>query len=391
MKEFIREELKRLEEAGLMRRLNTVEGPQGPRVKIKGRELMLLCSNDYLGLANHPAVKAAAALALERFGLGAGASRLVSGSMEPHRELEERIKEFKGTEAALLFNSGYNANLAVITTLAGRDTEIFSDRLNHASIVDGCVLSRARVRRYPNTDMDSLERLLKGSKAARKLVITEGVFSMDGNIAPIKEILGLVDQYGAILILDDAHATGVLGKRGRGTLEHFDIDRPDVVQMGTLGKALGSFGAYIAGSKALVELLISRARPFIYTTALPPAVVAAAKKAIDLAEESCELRDRLRQGSAYLRDGLKEAGIDTFKSSTQIIPVLVGGPAATMETSSKLFEKGLFIQGIRPPTVPPGTGRLRLTVTAGHTKEDLIEAALAIKAVFSEMGLIAHA
>jgi 8-amino-7-oxononanoate synthase len=391
MDKFIREELKKLEEAGLKRGLRTIEGPQGPRVTIDGRELLLLCSNDYLGLANHPEVKAAAMEAIQRYGFGAGASRLVSGSMAPHRELEERLSAFKSAEAALLFNSGYNANLALVTTLAGRETEIFSDRLNHASIVDACVLSRARVRRYANADADSLERLLKRSHAERKLVITEGVFSMDGNVAPLKDILSLADRYGATLILDDAHATGVLGPGGRGTLEHFGLDRPDVIHMGTLGKALGAFGAFVAGPRPLIELLISKARPFIYTTALPPAVAAAAVKAIEIVERSAGLRERLWENAAHLREGLNAAGLDTFTSSTQIIPILTGGPATTMEASRKLFERGLFIQGIRPPTVPQGTGRLRVTVTAAHTTEEITGALTMIREVFAEMGQTVHA
>jgi glycine C-acetyltransferase len=389
MDRIIEKELACLEEKGLKRGFRTIEGPQGPRVTIDGRELLLLCSNDYLGLANHPEVKAAAMEAIERYGFGAGASRLVSGSMAPHRELEERISAFKGTESALLFNSGYSANLALITTLAGRETEIFSDRLNHASIVDACVLSRARVRRYRNAD--SLERLLKKSKSERKLVVTEGVFSMDGNVAPLKDILSLADRYGATLILDDAHATGVLGSGGKGTLEHFDLDRPDVIQIATLGKALGAFGAFVAGQRSLIELLISKARPFIYTTALPPAVAVATVKAIDIAEGSTELRERLWENSAHLRDGLNAAGLDTFNSSTQIIPILVGDPAATMEASQRLFERGLFIQGIRPPTVPQGTGRLRVTVTAAHTTEEIQGALSSIKGVFAEMGQTVHA
>lgn len=382
MNTYINDELNKLSSSGLKRSLTKVCGPQGPRVVIDGKEVILLCSNDYLGLANDPAVKQAAVKAIERWGAGAGASRLVSGTMEPHLLLEERIRAFKKAETALLFNSGYNANLSLITALAGRTTEIFSDRLNHASIVDACVLSRARVKRYSGGDFDSLERLLKKSAAARKIIITEGVFSMDGSIPPLKEITGLLDRYNATLILDDAHATGVLGKNGRGTLEYLNLSHPSIIEMGTLGKALGSFGAFVAGSKALVDLLISKARPFIYTTALPPSVCASASSAFDLIEERPLLRQRLRENVSFFKDGLKSAGVDYMGSPSQIIPVVTGSAGSAVEISRRLLEKGVFIQGIRPPTVPENTARLRITITASHSREDLCYALDAIKKVF---------
>lgn len=381
MRSYLKEELERLEKSGLKRGLRLVEGPQGPVVKLDGKEVILLCSNDYLGLSNHPLVKEAAIKAIEKFGFGAGASRLVSGNMEPHRMLEERIKKFKGTEAALLFNSGYHANLGCITAITGRDSEIFSDKLNHASIVDACILSRAVVKRYPNRDMDALETLLKKSRAKRKLVVTDGVFSMDGTVSPLPSIDGLAEKYGALLMVDDAHSTGVLGDSGRGTLEHFKIDNPSVIQMGTLGKALGTFGAYIAGSSELRELLVSKARPFVYTTALPPAVASAATKAFDIIEEEPSLRVRLWENARIMKGGLEALGLDTLGSETPIIPVLIGEAGRTMEVSSQLLERGLFIQGIRPPTVPEGASRLRITVTAAHTKEHLEKALKAIKEV----------
>jgi len=380
----ITEELSRLGALGLKRTLLHVDGPQGPRVAIKGREVVLLCSNDYLGLANHPLVKSAAIEAIEKYGLGSGASRLVSGNMEPHRLLEERIKKFKGTEAALVFNSGYHANLGCIGALAGRSADIFSDKLNHASIVDACVLSRAEVKRYPNKDVNRLEDLLKRSKAKRKLIVTDGVFSMDGAIAPLDSIVTLLDRYGATLLVDDAHATGVLGKGGRGTLEHFGLRHPSIIQMGTLGKAIGAFGAFIAGSSELIELLISKARPFIYTTALPPSVCASAAKAIDIIEETPSLREILRENMAYFRKGLVEEGLDTLGSPTQIIPIVIGDAQRTMDISGRLLEKGVFIQGIRPPTVPENTSRLRLAITSAHTKEDLNKSLSALKEVMNE-------
>src|SRR3990172_12570913 len=270
MIDSIREELARLDTLGLKRSLKVIEGPQGPVVKLDGGEVILMCSNDYLGFANNPLVKKAAIVATEKWGTGAGASRLVSGTMDAHVMLEERLRRFKGAEAVLLFNSGYNANLALLSTLADRTTEVFSDRLNHASIVDACVLCRAKVKRYSNRDIGALEGLLKTSKARTRIIITDSVFSMDGTLAPLHEISGLAERYGALLIIDDAHATGVLGNTGQGSLEHFGIKNPDIIQMGTLGKALGSFGAFVAARKEVIDLLISKARPLIYTTALSP-------------------------------------------------------------------------------------------------------------------------
>lgn len=377
-------ELKRLDNAGLKRILTRITGPSGHRVVINGKEAICLCSNDYLGLANDPLLKKAACQAVEAFGTGAGASRLVSGTMEPHVALEDRIKKFKGAEAALLFNSGYVANLAVITALADRQTDIFSDRSNHASIVDACLASRARVKRYANRSADSLEGLLRKSAAKRKIVITEGVFSMDGGVAPLPEISALVERYGAHLLLDDAHSFGVLGLSGRGTLEHFKLrPNPFTIEIGTLGKAAGSFGAFVTGPAKMVEFLISKARPFIYTTALPPAVCAASTKAVDMMDERPYLRERLWSNTRFLRNGLKEAGFDTLNSGTQIMPVIIGKAGDAVRIKDRLLERGVFIQAIRPPTVPEGSSRLRVTVSATHSKADLTHALGAIKEAFA--------
>lgn len=378
MYSFITEELERIRASGLKRAMKAVEGPQGPTVTVDGNECVLLCSNDYLGLANHPEVKEAAKKAIDRWGFGAGASRLVSGNMAPHAALEERIRRFKGTEAALLFNSGYQANIGLLSALSDRATDIFSDRLNHASIVDACRLSLASVKRYPNRDAGSLERLLKKSTARHKLIVTDGVFSMDGSIAPLKEIAGLLDRYNALLIVDDAHSTGVLGKTGRGTLEHLGVEHPSVVHMGTLGKALGSFGAYVAGSGSLIELLISKARSFIYTTALPPSAAAASIAAMDIIEREPGLREKLWANVEFFKQNLP-VGLDTLGSPTQIIPIVLGDATRTMEASKNLLERGVFIQGIRPPTVPEKTSRLRVTVTAALEREELRKALDAIK------------
>ncbi|MBE9529125.1 MAG: 8-amino-7-oxononanoate synthase [Proteobacteria bacterium] len=369
----ITEELARLKDAGLRRVLKSIESAQGPRVRVKdagsSKEQLLLCSNDYLGLANHPAIKEALSRGVDEYGVGAGASRLVSGTMAPHRCLEECIKDFFSAEAALLFNSGYNANLGVITALAGRGTEIFSDRLNHASIVDGCILSRAKVHRY--SGVESLERKLKSSKTERRLIITEGLFSMDGNFAPLPELLGLAKKYGATLILDDAHAVGALGEYGRGTPEMLGIEAPDIIRVGTFGKAFGTFGAFVTGSSEMIELLVSKSRPFIYTTALPPALAYASLKSLELVIAGTELRARLEENRAQMSQGLKTAGIDTLESESHIIPVIVGSAAKSTEVSRTLENSGLFIQAIRPPTVPEGTSRLRVTLSAAHTKEEL--------------------
>ncbi|MBI5810959.1 MAG: 8-amino-7-oxononanoate synthase [Deltaproteobacteria bacterium] len=383
MDTFIKEELEKIAGAGLKRNLTLVETPQGPRVSINGQEKILLCSNDYLGLSNHPAVKKAMKEAIDDYGAGAGASRLVSGNMAPHHALEERIKRFKDAPAAILFNSGYNANIGVITTLAGRDTGIFSDKLNHASIVDACVLSRANVKRYPPRNADALEALLKKSTAKKRLIITEGVFSMDGTIAPLEDIIAIAKRYGAAILLDDAHSIGVLGKTGRGTLEHFSIRHAPVIELGTLGKAFGVFGAFVTGSRELIELLVSKARPLIYTTALPPSVCAGAIAAIDTADNNPLLRERLWENVSYMREGLEKAGLDTMESEAHIIPLFVGRADRAMEISKRLLDKGVFIQGIRPPTVPEGGSRLRITVTAAHTKDDIDFALSAIKEAFN--------
>lgn len=386
--DFIEQELSQLKNAGLYRSMSLIQGPQEPRVKINGREVILLCSNNYLGLADDPRIKAAAIKAIERYGFGSGASRLVSGNMEPHKELEERLARFKGTEAALLFNSGYHANIGIIPTLAGRGDIIFSDKLNHSSIVDACILSRAEVKRYPHCDLNALESLLKKHSVLRtpacKLIITDGVFSMDGDIAPLKELAELADKYNCMLMVDDAHATGVLGKKGKGTLEHLGIENPNIIQMGTLGKALGCFGAYAAGSKRLIDYLINKARSFIYTTGLAPAVCAASIAAIDIIEDEPYIRQNLRERVEFFRDGLKKGGLNTMTSETQIIPILIGDSYNAMRISKTLLDKDVFVQAIRPPTVPEGTSRLRITLMASHSWDDLKYAIETIKDVVKD-------
>ncbi len=371
MADFIEQRLEEIRSRNLYRELKLVDGEQGPAVMLDGREVLNLSSNNYLGLANHPELKEAARQALERYGCGSGASRLISGNMTAHEELEERLARFKGTEAALVFNSGYQANVGIIATLVEKGDAVLSDELNHASIIDGCRLSRAAVSVYRHGDMDHLESLLKEAPArARKLIATESVFSMDGDIAPLGELMGLAERYGAMVMVDEAHATGVRGANGAGVVAEMGLGDRVLVQMGTLGKALGAFGAYVAGSARLKELLINRARSFIFTTSLPPVVLAMAAAAVDLVEREPERRCALRRNTERLRNGLAGLGF-TVGGSTQIIPVLAGDERPCMELAARLMESGFYVQGIRPPTVPPGTSRLRVTTMATHTAGQL--------------------
>jgi glycine C-acetyltransferase len=385
---FLSAALKEIRAQDLYRQLRTIHGAQAPRVQVDGREVVLLSSNNYLGLAEHPALRDAAVQALERYGCGAGASRSIAGTTEPHRELEERIARFKVCEAALLLSTGYMANMGLLTTLVEEGDLIVSDELNHASVVDGCRLSRAEVWIYRHRDMDHLEALLKRSDHRRRLIVTDGVFSMEGDIAPLPTIRALADQYGALVMVDDAHATGVLGAGGRGTGEYFDLMGQIEIQMGTLGKALGGFGAYIAGSRDLIDYLINRCRTFLYTTALPPAIAAMALAALEIVEGEPQRRARLWENTAYFKGGLEKLGFDTGMSETPICPVLIGDNALTMEADRLLMKRGIFAQGIRPPTVPPQGSRLRATLMATHTKEDLNDALDAFQSVGQELGLI---
>jgi len=383
------QDLEQLERQGLRRSLRLVDGGQGPKVQVNGREVLLLCSNNYLGIAGHPALVEKMVEATRRYGAGAGASRLVSGTMPPHVALEERIAEFKGTRAAVLFNSGYAANTGIIQGLFGPEDVIFSDELNHASIIDGCRLSRARTVVYPHRDVAALAELMEHERAMRKgrwLVVTDGVFSMDGDLAPLAELCELKEQHDALLMVDDAHGTGVLGRTGRGSGEYCNcLDRIDL-HMGTLGKALGCAGAYLAAERVVIDTLINRSRPLIFSTCLPPGVPAAALAAIELvdSEEGRALRERLEFNRNYLTKALLAGGLDLLGSTTQIIPVLTGEPATTMRITSRLLEDGIFLQGIRPPTVAPGRCRLRATVMAGHDPLDLEMAAQRIIAAYRE-------
>ena len=389
MPEVWGESLRHLGEVGMLRTLRTIEGAQGPRVRVNGNEVVLLCSNNYLGLANHPLLVDAAIKATEVYGVGSGASRLVSGSMELHVALEERLAAFKQTEAALLFNSGFAANTGILQGLFESEDVIFSDDLNHASIIDGCRLAKARTVVYPHRDVNALEEKLRQEQARRKgrfLIVTDGVFSMDGDIAPIPELVSLKQRYDALLMIDDAHGSGVLGPCGRGTAEHFGLHDEIDLHMGTLGKAFGVCGAYLAASQVVIETLINRCRPFIFSTSLSPSVPAAAMAALDIIEsdEGHERRQRLRHNTNIFSSTLRKAGFDLLQSETQIVPVITRDPEPTMAATEALLGRGFFMQGIRPPTVPSGTCRLRATLMADHTESDVLAAAEAVRELLSQ-------
>jgi len=379
--EEINAELDDIRTRGLDRCLRTVESAQEPEVTIDGRRCLLLCSNNYLGLASHPEVVAAARSAIEQWGTSAVSSRLISGHMSPHAALEERIAEWKGCERALVFSTGYHANVGVLSTLTSRGDLILSDALNHASIIDGCRLSRAEVAVYRHCDVEQLRALLAGEaaqRARRVLVVTESVFSMDGDRAPLADIVSAAREFGAEVMVDEAHATGVLGPRGAGLAAELGVTGDVAVHVGTLGKALASFGAYVAGSSRLIELLINRARPFVFTTGLPPAAAAAAHAAIDITEREPERRAGLLARARRLGQRLRETGASVPHVESQILPIIVGSAAQAVAVARELLERGVYVAAIRPPTVPEGTSRLRVSLMATHTNEHVERAAEAI-------------
>jgi 8-amino-7-oxononanoate synthase len=365
--DWIDEELEALAGRGLRRSLEPLASMQGPVVTVGGRPLVNLCSNDYLGLAADARLRAGAARAAEREGAGSGAARLVAGDLPVHGALERRLAAFKGTEAALLFNSGYHANTGVPPALVGRGDAIFSDALNHASLIDGCVLSRAEIVRYRHADAGELADLLARTSARRKLVLTDSIFGMDGDAAPLRDVADACERHGAMLYLDEAHAVGVFGPTGAGLAEELGVtDRVDV-HMGTMGKALGSFGAYVTGSRRLVDLLVCRARTFVFTTALPPAACGAALAALDVVAEEPLRRARLHALALRMKAGLARLGFDVARVVAPIFPVLLGAEERALAASRALRARGFFVRAIRPPTVPSGTSRLRVALTAGHT------------------------
>lgn len=364
--------LKELNKKTLLRKLKTVENLRGIKATVDGRKCTLFCTNDYLGLSAHPAIKAAANKAIEESGFGSGSAPLIAGNGSYHARLSADISAFKGSESSLLFGSGYIANTSIIPALAGRSDAIISDSLNHASIIDGCRLSNADVKIYDHCNTDSLAECLTQSKDfERRLIITEGVFSMDGDITPLPEIIELTDEYDAMVLIDEAHATGTIGPSGRGTLEHFNIKSNRIIQMGTLGKALGSFGAFAASNRDTVDWLINSARGFIFSTALPPSACAAASAALRIIIDEPDRVTRLKANSDTLRSSLESMGFKVLGGGTPIVPVVTGGAAETLKLSSYLLESGFYAPAIRPPTVPENECRLRLTVSALHTRVDI--------------------
>lgn len=381
-------ELENLKEKNLFRSLRQIDSSQENIVLLQGRECVNFSSNNYLGLANDTSLKSASIKATEAYGTGSGASRLVTGSMKSHHELEKKIAEFKQTEAALVFNSGYHANIGALSALLREGDLVFSDELNHASIIDGCKLSKATVKVYRHSDLLHLKRLLEEASQidlannSRRLIVTDSVFSMDGDLAPLKELMELAKNYDCGLMVDEAHATGVFGENGRGLVEEKlqSEDRKRLIQMGTLGKALGSFGAYIAGSRVLIDYLINKSRPFIYTTALPPGVMAASLAAIEVVQSKPEIRKKLWDNIEYFCNKSSKIGQSAKKkfflnfplrAVSPIVPLIIGDSKKALEISEKLFDKGLLVTAIRYPTVAHGTERLRITFMATHTKEQI--------------------
>jgi 8-amino-7-oxononanoate synthase len=373
---WAREELAALEARGLLRTLEPLSSPQGPVVRMAGRELINLSSNDYLGLAADVRVAAAFAEGLRRWGTGAGASRLVVGDTEAHRRLEQKLAELEGTEAALLFNGGYPANLGIVQALVGRGDLVVSDALNHASLVDGCRLSRAEVVVVPHASPAAVGEALEGHSGRRKLVVTDAVFSMDGDRAPLSELAWVCARAGAGLLVDEAHATGVLGARGAGLCELTGVT-PDV-RMGTMGKALGVFGAYAAGSRALMDFLLNRARSVVFSTTLPPALCEAVLVAVDLLQNDPELRPRLWRNIRHFVDGVRALGI-AAQAESAIVPVILGTPERAMAAADFLRQRGVLVKAIRPPTVPEGTSRLRFALSAAHTEQQVDRALHALR------------
>ena len=364
-----------LEQTGLRRHLRTVMSAPTGTVNLDGRDVVLLGSNNYLGLSTHPKVIAAAVAATQTFGTGASGSRLISGNSERYTTLEANLAKTKHTEAALVFSSGYAANTSVIPVLAGEGDLILSDALNHASIIDGCRLSRATKKVYRHCDVEHLKTLLSESTAfRRRLIVTDGVFSMDGDIAPLPLMYEVATHYEAMLLVDDAHGFGVLGKDGSGTVAHFGLEGTNIIRMGTLSKAIGALGGYVAGSRGLVELLINKARGFIFTTGLPPATLAAANAALNVMRASPDLRQRLFSHAKCLKTALADLGYVLMPSETQILPVVLGSPQRATRIAEALLTERVFAPAIRPPAVPPDTSRLRLTVMATHTEAEIQQA-----------------
>ncbi len=387
---WIREELQALQAQGLYIHIRTVQSAQGPWLMVDGRRVLNFCSNNYLGLANHPRMREAARQAIERYGVGPAAVRTIAGTLDLHLVLEEKLARFKGVEAAISFQSGFNANLATIPVLVGEGDAIFSDELNHASIIDGCRLSRARIVRYAHNDPNDLEAKIREHLGTfrRGLIVTDGVFSMDGDIAPLPEIVEIAERYHLMVMVDDAHGEGVLGRGGRGIVDHFGLHGRVDIEVGTLSKAFGVVGGYVAGRREIVEWLRQRGRPFLFSSAMTAADTAACIAAVEILEESTELVDRLWENTRYFKAEMRRLGFDLGQSVTPITPVMLGEAPLAQAFSRRLFEEGVFAQAIGYPTVPRGKARIRVMISAAHSREDLDRGLEAFAKVGRELGVI---
>ncbi|WP_230129466.1 glycine C-acetyltransferase [Bacillus sp. CECT 9360] len=387
--EYLQEELDSMKKAGTFRKLVPLESEQGSKVVINGKEVIQLSSNNYLGLTSHPRLRRAALEAVEKYGAGTGSVRTIAGTLTMHDQLEKKLATFKHTEASLVFQSGFTTNQGVLSAILSSEDIVISDELNHASIIDGIRLTKAGRRVFKHVDMRSLEEALKQTQNYRKrLIVTDGVFSMDGNIAPLPEIVELAEKYDALVMVDDAHASGVLGENGRGTINHFRLDGRVHIQVGTLSKAIGVLGGYVASSQTLIDYLIHKGRPFLFSTSHPPAVTMACSEAIDVLLEEPELIDKLWENTRFLKQGLQELGFNTGKSDTPITPVIVGAEALAHQFSDKLLEHGVFAQGIAFPTVAKGLARVRTIVTAQHSTEELQQALDAFEKAGRDLGIL---
>lgn len=388
--EFLREEVQRLKDEGLYTNIRTLESPQGPWVDIGGKKYLNMCSNNYLGLCSEPRLCEKAIRYIELYGVGPGAVRTIAGTMSIHLELEEKLAAFKGTEASILLQSGFTANLAAIPALVNKNDLIFSDALNHASIIDGCRLSGARIIRYGHCDPRDLEAMLKEHQQheGKKLVITDGVFSMDGDVAPLPELVEVAERYGVMVMVDDAHGEGVLGRGGRGIVDHFQLHGKVDVEVGTLSKAFGVVGGFISGSRDLIEYMRQKARPNLFSSALTVPDVGACIAAVEILGESDELVQKLWENGRYLKKELKGLGFDTGKSETPITPVIIGDEMTSKKFSARLFEESIFAGAIAFPTVPRGTARIRVMVSAAHSRKDLDFAVEKFALVGRELGIL---
>jgi len=388
--QYLADELSKLREQKLYQKLRILETEQLPVANFDGKEVINLSSNNYLGLTTHPKLKEAAARAVEEFGVGSGAVRTIAGTMTLHLELEEKIAKFKQAEASVVFQSGFAANAGTVQAILGKEDVIISDELNHASIIDGCRLSRAEIKVFPHKDVEACEGILKDiqNRSGRKLLITDGVFSMDGDIAPLPALVELAEKYGCMMMIDDAHSSGVLGRNGRGTVDHFNLHGRVDIQVGTLSKAIGALGGYVCSTRDAIDFLCHRARPFLFSTSHPPSVAATSIAAFEVLEQEPQLIEELWANTKFFKEGLKKLGFNTGLSETPITPVIVGEAALAHEFSRQLFRAGVFAQGIGYPTVPQGKARIRTIVTATHTQEELSRALEILEAVGKKLGII---